>query len=158
MRQRLWFWPTAGLCVVAALGHSLDGSAAHHEKVVEENLRYLSIIKNLPESGMSLADQMTRLHVPGVSIAVIHNKRIDWSKGYGVVHLGGPPVSPASTLFSAASMSKPITAMAVLRLAQEGKDELDVDVKPYLKSWKIPDTKSTKNHKIPIRELLSHTS
>jgi CubicO group peptidase (beta-lactamase class C family) len=106
---------------------------------------------------MSLADQMSRLHVPGVSIAVIHDKRVDWSKGYGVAHLGGPPVS-MSTLFGAASMSKPVTAMAVLRLAQEGKIDLDVDVNTYLKSWKIPANQFTENRPVTIRELLSHTS
>ncbi len=100
---------------------------------------------------------MSRLHVPGVSIAVIHDKRIDWSKGYGVARLGGPPVS-ASTLFGAASMSKPVTAMAVLRLVQEGKIDLDVDVNTYLKSWKIPANEYTKNHPVTVRELLSHTS
>jgi CubicO group peptidase (beta-lactamase class C family) len=92
-----------------------------------------------------------------VSIAVIHDKRIDWSKGYGVARLGGPPVS-ASTLFGAASMSKPLTAMAVLRLAQEGKIDLDVDVNTYLKSWKIPANEYTENHPVTVRELLSHTS
>ena len=68
------------------------------------------------------------LHVAGVSVAVIHDKRIDWSKGYRVARLGGPPVS-ASILFGTASMSKPVTAMAVLRLVQEGKIDLDVEMR-----------------------------
>ena len=134
MRRYLWFSLIASLFVQGAIGQT-DGSAARHEKAVEENLHYLAVIKGRPDPGMSLADQMLRLHVPGVSIAVIHDKRIDWSKGYGVARLGGPPVS-ASTLFGAASMSKPVTAMAVLRLVQEGKIDLDVDVNTYLKSWK----------------------
>ena len=84
------------------MGHTTEGSAARHEKTVEENLHHLAVIKGHPDPVMLLADQMLRLHVPGVSIAVIHDKRIDWSKGYGVARLGGPPVS-ASTLFGAAS-------------------------------------------------------
>src|SRR4029077_777891 len=126
-----------------AIGQT-DLSAARHEKAVEENLRYLAVIKGRPDPGMSLADQMLRLHVPGVSVAVIHNKRIEWSKGYGLARLGGPPVS-ASTIFGAASMSKPVTAMAVLRLAQEGKIDLGADVNTYLKSWKIPANEYTKD-------------
>ena len=156
MHKHLWFSLIASLLVQCAIGQT-DGSAARREKAVEENLRHLAVIKGRADPGMSLSDQMLRLHVPGVSIAVIHDKRIDWSKGYGVARLGGPPVS-ASTLLGAASMSKPVTAMAVLRLAQEGKIDLDVDVNTYLKSWKIPANEYTKNHTVTVRELLSHTS
>jgi CubicO group peptidase (beta-lactamase class C family) len=145
------------LLTINGVGQTPGGSAAYREKAVEENLHYLAAIKGHPEPGMSLVDQMSHLHVPGVSIAVIHDKRIDWSKGYGVTRLGGPPVS-ASTLFGAASMSKPVTAMATLRLVQEGKIDLDVDVNTYLKSWKIPANEFTKDHPVTVRELLSHTS
>jgi CubicO group peptidase (beta-lactamase class C family) len=156
-RKHLWFSLVAGLFLQGAIGQT-DGLAARHEKAVEENLHYLAVIKGHPEPGMSLSGQMARLHVPGVSIAVIHNKRIDWSEGYGVAHRGGPPISASTTLFGAASMSKPVTAMAVLRLAQESKIDLDADVNTYLKSWKIPVNEYTKNHAVTVRELLSHTS
>jgi CubicO group peptidase (beta-lactamase class C family) len=157
MGKRWWFSLIAGLLVQGATGQTTDGSVARHEKAVEGNLHYFAIIKGLPNPGMSLADQMSRLHVPGVSIAVIHARRIDWSKGYGVARLGGAAVS-ASTLFGAASMSKPVTAMAVLRQAQEGKIDLDADVNTYLKSWKIPGNEYTKKHAVTVRELLSHTA
>jgi len=55
--------------------------------------------------------------VPGVSIAVIHNGEIEWAQGFGVVRLGGEPVT-AETLFQAGSISKPVSAMAALRLVQ----------------------------------------
>jgi len=155
--KHLWLFLVASLFVQCAIAQT-DSTTALREKAVEQNLHYLAIIKGHPDPGMSLADQMSRLHVPGVSIAVIHDKRIDWSKGYGVARLGGPPVSASTTLFSAASMSKPVTAMAVLRLVQEGKIDLDVDVNTYLKSWKIPANEYTKNHPVTVRELLSHTS
>ena len=157
MHGHLLFSLIASLSVLGAMGQTPDGSTAHREKAVEENLRYLAVIKGHPEPGMSLVEQMSHLHVPGVSIAVIHGKRVDWSKGYGVARLGGPPVS-ASTLFGAASMSKPVTAMAVLRFAQEGRIDLDADVNTYLKSWKIPANQYTKDHPVTVRELLSHTS
>jgi CubicO group peptidase (beta-lactamase class C family) len=157
MYSSLLFSLIAGVSFLVAMGQTPDGSTTHREKAVEENLRYLAVIKGHPEPGMSLTEQMSNLHVPGVSIAVIHGKRVDWSKGYGVTRLGGPPVS-ASTLFGAASMSKPLTAMAVLRFAQEGRIDLDADVNTYLKSWRIPANQYTKNHPVTVRELLSHTS
>jgi CubicO group peptidase (beta-lactamase class C family) len=100
---------------------------------------------------------MTALHVPGVSIAVIHDGKIEWANGYGVVRLGGAPVTP-ETLFQAGSISKPVTAMAVMHLVQTGKLNLDTDVNQYLKSWKVPSNSFTEKTKITLRELLSHTA
>ena len=63
---------------------------------------------------------MAALHVPGVSIAVIHDGKIEWARGFGVTREGGPPVTP-DALFQAASISKPVAAMAVLRLVEAGE-------------------------------------
>ena len=104
-----------------------------------------------------LTERMAALHVPGVSIAVIHGGKIEWAKGYGVVSLEGAPVTP-ETLFQAASISKPVTAMAVMHLVQTGKLNLDTDVNQYLKSWKVPSNSLTEKAKVTLRELLSHTA
>jgi CubicO group peptidase (beta-lactamase class C family) len=104
-----------------------------------------------------LTDRMAALHVPGVSIAVIHDGKIEWAKGYGVVSVGGAPVTP-ETLFQAASISKPVTAMAVMHLIQTGKLNLDTDVNQYLKSWKVPANSLTEKTSVTLRELLSHTA
>jgi CubicO group peptidase (beta-lactamase class C family) len=68
----------------------------------------------------TLAAQMAALHVPGVSIAVIHNGVIEWAEGFGVTQVGGAPVD-ADTLFQAGSISKPVSAMAALREVQDKK-------------------------------------
>lgn len=60
-----------------------------------------------------LSDRMAALHVSGVSVAVTHDGKIEWSKGYGVASVGGAAVTP-ETLFQAASISKPVTAMTVM--------------------------------------------
>ena len=64
-----------------------------------------------------LANRMKELHVPGVNIAVIHEGKIEWARGFGVRSSDGPPVT-ADTMFQAASISKPLAAMAALRGAQ----------------------------------------
>ena len=104
-----------------------------------------------------LADRMAALHVPGVSIAVIRGGKIEWARGFGVARIGGPAVTP-DTLFQAASISKPVSAMAVLHLVQEGKLDLDADVDQYLKSWKVPSNNFTAEKKVTLRELLTHTA
>jgi CubicO group peptidase (beta-lactamase class C family) len=105
----------------------------------------------------SLAQEMLRLRVPGVSIAVIHRGRLEWARGFGVTREGGPEITP-DTLFQTSSISKPITALAVLRLVDEGKLELDANVNRYLKSWKIPRSNFTILRPVTLRELLSHSA
>src|SRR5947207_2672657 len=104
-----------------------------------------------------LQDRMNADHVPGVSVAVIHNGEIEWAQGFGVVRLGGAPVT-AETLFQAGSISKPVAAMAALRLVQEGKLSLDFDVNQALTSWKIPPSAAAPGAVVTLRELLTHTA
>lgn len=104
----------------------------------------------------TLADRMAMLHAPGISVAVIHGGKLAWARGFGVVRQGGAAVT-TDTLFQAASVSKMLTAMAVLTLVEQGKLDLDVDVNRYLTSWKLPDNDFTKQTKVTLRMLLTHT-
>lgn len=113
--------------------------------------------RSISSQTSKLSERMAALDVPGVSVAVMHNGKIEWARGFGVTKLGGPPVTPA-TLFQAASISKPVTAIAVLRLVQAGKLNLDTDVNQYLKSWKVPDNQFTAKRKVTLRELITHTA
>jgi CubicO group peptidase (beta-lactamase class C family) len=101
---------------------------------------------------------MERFRVPGVSIAVIKDFNIHWAKGYGVADVeAGRPVQ-VDSLFQAASISKPVTAMAALRLVQDGRFSLDDDVNLLLKSWHVPKTDLTRDRPVTPRSLFSHTS
>ncbi len=95
--------------------------------------------------------------VPGVSIAVIHDGAIEWARGFGVVELGGAPVT-AETLFQAASISKPVAAMAALHLVEQGKLSLDADVNQSLASWKVPPSTAAPGAVVTLRKLLNHTA
>src|SRR6188474_829991 len=91
-----------------------------------------------------LAERMRRYHVPGLSIAVFAHGEIVWAKGYGVADLDtGAPVT-ASTLFQAASISKPVNAAAALVAAGRGALSLDGPINDKLTSWKIPDNALTR--------------
>jgi CubicO group peptidase (beta-lactamase class C family) len=103
-----------------------------------------------------LIDRMNELHIPGVSIAVILGGVIH-ARGFGDAAIGGPPVTP-ETLFQAASISKPVTAVAALALVQAGKLDLDSDVNLSLKSWKIPANPFTDQSKVTLRRLLNHSA
>ncbi len=106
----------------------------------------------------TLAERMVHHRVPGVSIAVINEGKIEWARGYGVMEAGGStPVTP-DTMFQAASISKPVTAIAVLRLVEAGELQLDQDVNLALKSWEVPGDPALANESVTIRRILSHTA
>ena len=106
----------------------------------------------------SLPELMDRFGVPGASIAVIKDYQIHWAKAYGTADQTTKAPVTSDTMFQAASISKPVTALAVMRLVEAGKLSLDEDVNRYLKSWKIPDSEFTRGKPVTLRALLSHTS
>jgi CubicO group peptidase (beta-lactamase class C family) len=93
-----------------------------------------------------------------VSIAFFEQGKISWARGYGYADVASKkPVTP-ETLFQAASISKPVASLAVLRLVQDGKLSLDEDVNVKLKSWKVPENEFTKEQKVTLRRVLSHSA
>jgi CubicO group peptidase (beta-lactamase class C family) len=107
---------------------------------------------------LTISELMARFNVPGVSIAVIRDEQIHWAKGYGIADVvTGAPVN-AETLFQAASMSKPVAAMAVLRAVQDGLFSLDDDINRILTSWKLDGGEFTRERPVTPRMLTSHTS
>ena len=107
---------------------------------------------------LTLTDAMQKAGVPGVSVAVIQDFAIHWTRGYGVADVATRAATTPTTLFQAASISKPVTAMAVLKAVQDGKLSLDDDVNRWLTSWKVPASEHTAQQPVTLRGLLSHTS
>lgn len=106
----------------------------------------------------SVQERMEFHKVPGLSIAVVRNGKIHWAKGYGMANTDkGTPVD-ANTIFQAGSISKPVAALAALRLFEDGKLDLDTDINNYLTTWKIEENKFTKVEKVTLRRLPTHTA
>ena len=122
-------------------------------KRVENGLLPLS-----PSSPQRLAERMAFYKTPAVSIAVINNGKLEWARAYGVLEAGSNNPVTTATFFQACSISKPIAAMAALELVEQGKLDLDEDVNNKLASWKIPENEFTKEQKVTLRRLLSHTA
>ncbi|NID14499.1 serine hydrolase domain-containing protein [Luteibacter yeojuensis] len=125
--------------------------------VVERSLVPAIKLAGVPAHAETLAEEMKRLAVPGVAITVIDKGDIAWSGTYGVTTKGGEQITP-STRFQAGSISKSVAALAMLRLAAEGKVSLDRPVNDYLTSWKLPDGDKGKASEVTLRRLLSHTA
>jgi CubicO group peptidase (beta-lactamase class C family) len=129
------------------------------QKVVENGLRPKDLMAGDSNRGMNILERMQYYKVPGVSIAVVNDGKIEWAHGYGRITTD-PKSSPIDehTLFQAASISKAITAFGALILVQQGRISLDDDVNLYLKRWKVPENEFTKTEKVTLRRLLSHTA
>ena len=107
---------------------------------------------------LTLQQLMGRLHVPGMSVAVIRSFQIDWAKSWGVADMETGAPATDNTLYQAASISKPLAAMASLRAIQDGRFSLDKDINTILKSWKLPNNRFRGGMPVTPRHLMSHTS
>ncbi|MBZ9625863.1 beta-lactamase family protein [Clostridium sp. FP2] len=99
---------------------------------------------------------INKYNVPGVAIAFVKDGQVSFMKGYGYSDVENKiSVDPEKTVFKLASVSKLLTATAVMQQYEEGKIDLNKDVNEYLKNFKIKDT-----FKEPIttKSLLTHTS
>lgn len=104
----------------------------------------------------TLKERMAFYNINAVSIAVIKNYKVEWVKAYGYADFGKKKLATTQTLFQAASISKSINSLGILKLVEEGKLGLDDDINSYLKTWKFSYDSLSNGKKITIAELLSH--
>lgn len=109
------------------------------------------------DSTWSIEERMKHYGIPGVSIAVINNGKIVWTKGYGIMDKESKSPVTGKTLFHASLLGMPVTAYGALSLVEQNKVSLNEDINSYLKSWKVPDSEFTKEKKVTIKNLLNHS-
>jgi len=104
-----------------------------------------------------IAEQMQAGHVPGLALAIVRDLEVIYCHGWGVTSVedGGLPVTPR-TLFRIGSITKSMTATAVMRLVEEGKLDLDRPVSEYI-PW-LAFSRADAAGEITLRRLLSHSA
>jgi CubicO group peptidase (beta-lactamase class C family) len=127
-------------------------------QMVESGLPSIPGNYKLPPMQLTLQKLIELYKIPGLSIAVIDNFEIAWAKGYGVVEAGRTNPVTTQTLFQAGSVSKPVAAIGALSLVEQGELSLDEDVNEKLVSWKVSENEFTRNQKVTLRRLQSHTA
>jgi CubicO group peptidase (beta-lactamase class C family) len=142
---------------------SLAGRASAQDNAVPGRIKAVenSLIPFVPVKGFkgwNIQDRMKYYNVPGVSIAVIKNYKIDWAKGYGLADTAKKIPVTAATMFSAGSISKFLMAVTALKMVEKGQIELDEPINNYLASWKIAENYFTKKTPVTLRMLLSHSA
>ena len=133
------------VCACALSSSALSGQASVEQRIarIEAHLVPGIVVKGGPPQALTMDDRMRALHTPAVSMAVLNDGAIEWARGYGVLKAGAPERATPHTRFQAASISKPVAAMAALRLVQDGRLSLDEDVNAKLISWKLPGNEFT---------------
>ncbi len=102
--------------------------------------------------GRLLAEAQTEERIPAVSAAVADRFRLIWSGAYGLADIENNVRATTGTVFRLGSISKPITAVAAMQLAEQGKLDLDAPVQRYVPSF------PAKPWPITPRHLLGHLS
>jgi CubicO group peptidase (beta-lactamase class C family) len=98
----------------------------------------------------AISSFMSAKSVPGIGVAVVLEGEPVWSAGFGMADLEDSAPATSSTLFRLGSISKPITATAILQLWERGKLDLDAPVQKYCPAF------PQKESPITSRGLLGH--
>lgn len=100
----------------------------------------------------AIAAEMSRQNIPGLSVAVVTDNGLRWSNGYGFADLENFVPAKAGTVYRLASISKAVTAVAVMQLAERGKLDLDAPVQKYCPAYPV------KQWPVTSRHILAHLS
>jgi CubicO group peptidase (beta-lactamase class C family) len=111
-----------------------------------------------PQLQKWITQQMQQYNIAGVSIVVIKDYKIAWAKGFGLADKANNRLVTTNTLFQAASISKPITAVAAMETFNTKHLALDADINTILTSWHIPPNPYTIKQPVTMRLLLSHSA
>ena len=135
----------AGVSLLALLIISAPGGKAAVQEEVVDNSALTRLVEDYVERFME------ECGIPGLSIAVYKDDFL-WTRGFGHADPENMVPATAETTYSIASVTKTMTAVAIVKLAEEGKLKLDDEIQKYVPYFPV------KEHPITIRQLLGHLS
>jgi CubicO group peptidase (beta-lactamase class C family) len=158
--QRTSAWIAIGLAAVAAV--TSTAVTATRADDAAEAIRRLEQPRDPKAEGLAsrtLSQLLQENGTPAISIAVVKNYEVAWAKAWGLADVDAGRAADENTLFQAASISKPVAAMGVLRAVQEGAFGLDDDINTLLTSWKLmQDRQYLEKTPVTPRLLMSMTA
>ena len=134
-------WRFRVLCLLVLLLGSASGTSAQQKSFSAEKRAQIE---------MAVSSFMSANSVPGIGAAIVLEGEAVWSAGFGMADLENSSPATSSTLFRLGSISKPITATAILQLWERGKLDLAAPVQKYCPAF------PQKEWPITSRELLGH--
>jgi CubicO group peptidase (beta-lactamase class C family) len=97
-----------------------------------------------------ISSEMSKQSIAGLSVAVVTDNQLRWSAGYGFADVENFVPAKAATSYRLGSISKPITAVALMRLVEQGKLDLDAPVQKYCPAF------PQKQWPVTARQILGH--
>lgn len=125
---------------------------------VEQGLSSRIVVKGAAVEHHSLAERMAAHGVPAVSIALVNDGQVEWTRAYGLADVASGQRATTRTLFQAGSISKPLAAMGALGLVESGRLTLDGPANAVLHDWRIPENTWTRDTPVSLRMLLNHSA
>ncbi len=110
------------------------------------------------ENFSSITNKMSEYNIPALSLAVINQGKIDWAEIYQNANFSEAQKLDCMSIFQAASLSKPVTFLAAVRMHSAGEIDLDKNIQNYLKDFVIPQGKQSAENPVTFRNIFSHTS
>ncbi len=132
--------------------------ASERKDLLENGIRGKVKFLGEPDNFSSISDQMTKYKIPALSLAVINQGEIEWADIYKNEDFPDEQSLDCNSIFQAASLSKPVTVLAAVRMASAGEIDLDTNIQDYLKDFKLPEGKQTAENPVTFRNIFSHTS
>lgn len=150
---------------VSALGnHQVESGCINPKDSVEGKLQLENGIRSQvkflgePEKFSSITNKMTEYNIPSLTLAVINQGEIEWADIYQNPQFTNEQKIDCTSLFQAASLSKPVTFLAAVRMHSAGEIDLDKNIQHYLKDYELPQGKQTEDNPVTFRNIFSHTS
>jgi CubicO group peptidase (beta-lactamase class C family) len=126
--------------------------------LLEQGLRAQVKFADEQEPLFSIADQMSLHNIPALSLAVMEGGELAWTGTYASTSSVAHSRLNCDSLFQAASLSKPVTLMAILRMHNAGMIDLDQNIESYLKHMVLPQGLQSTHNPVTLRNILAHTS
>ena len=111
-----------------------------------------------PENFSSIANKMSAYNIPALSLAIINQGKVEWADIYQNANFPEQKKLDCTSIFQAASLSKPVTFLAAVRMHSAGEIDLDKNIQDYLEDFVLPQGKQTAENPVTFRNIFSHTS
>ena len=134
---------------------------ASHALAVQEQTAQASELSKakLAKLGDEIDALREQFHIPGMSAVIVHHHKVVWSRGFGYADLEHDVMAEPDTRYQTASVAKPIGAVLIMQLVEQGKLSLDAPMKDFqIYRWFAPDPVRYREQPILLRHVLSHTS
>ena len=133
-------------------------SAAAQQAAVETGLRLPVKFGQEQVNTFTVNERLAHHKVPGISFALINNGKVAWAQGYGTVSAQSDDAITVNTVFQAASIAKPVTVFAVMRMQEQGVLDINASIETYLTSLTLAKGEQTPETPVTFKNVLAHSS